>query len=179
MEIVIINGTPGSGKDEFVKQSQKILGDFRCYNYSTIDFVKFVAICAGWKQDKTPENRRFLSDLKKLLTTWDDVPLKKTLAEVRDCHRFAEAHECLEQSVMFIHCREPEEIERLMDCLGGYNCHTLLVKRAAADEIEQSNESDARINDYAYEAFVINDGTIEDLAAGAQTYIEEILGLTI
>ena len=67
MQIVIINGTPGSGKDQFVKEVQSLIGDYRCYNYSTVDFVKFVALCAGWKEDKTPRNRKFLSDLKNYL----------------------------------------------------------------------------------------------------------------
>lgn len=176
MELVIINGTPGSGKDQFVKEAQNLLGDFRCYNYSTVDFVKFVAICAGWKEDKSPRNRKFLSDLKKLLTYWDDIPFKKTIREIEDCYRYALNHKCVEESVMFIHCREPEEIERFVNECGA---RTLLVKRAAADEIEQSNDSDANVSDYAYDVIVENDGTIEDLNDAARTYIERILGLTI
>lgn len=176
MEIVIINGTPGSGKDQFVKEVQNLLGDFRCYNYSTVDFVKFVAVCAGWKEEKSPRNRKFLSDLKKLLTYWDDVPFKKTIREIEDCYRYAHSHNCVDESVMFIHCREPEEIERFVNECGA---RTLLVKRAAADEIEQSNSSDANVGDYAYDVIVENDGTIEDLGDAARTYIEKILGLTI
>ena len=176
MEIVIINGTPGSGKDQFVKEAQNLLGDFRCYNYSTVDFVKFVAVCAGWREDKTPRNRKFLSDLKKLLAYWNDIPFKKTVREIEDAYRCALNHKCVEESVIFIHCREPEEIERFVDYFGA---HTLLVKRAAADELEQSNDSDANVSDYAYDVIVENDGTIEDLNDAARTYIERILELTI
>ena len=176
MQIVIINGTPGSGKDQFVKEVQSLIGDYRCYNYSTVDFVKFVALCAGWKEDKTPRNRKFLSDLKKLLAYWNDVPYQKTRREIEDAYRYADTHGCLNESVMFIHCREPEEIDRFVN---DYYAHTLLVQRAAADEIEQSNSSDANVSDYAYDVIVENNGTIEDLSNAARTYITEILGLTI
>lgn len=176
MEIVIINGTPGSGKDQFVKEVQSLIGDYRCYNYSTVDFVKFVAVCAGWKEDKTPRNRKFLSDLKKLLAYWNDVPYQKTRREIEDVYRYTSEHGCLNESVMFIHCREPEEIDRFVN---DYYAHTLLVRRAAADEVEQINDSDNGVYNYAYDCIVENNGTLEDLADSARTYITEVLGLTI
>ena len=176
MQIVIINGRAGVGKDQFVTEVKNLIGEYRCYNHSTVEFTKFVAICAGWRQDKTPENRLFLSKLKKLLTEWDDIPYKKALIEVRDCERYAKAHKCEDQSVLFIHCREPEEIERFVT---GLDAHTLLIKRAAADEVEQSNPSDENVENYAYDVIVDNNGTIEELRESARTYIEQVLGLTI
>ena len=176
MEIVIINGREGSGKDTFVEIAKSMLGDFRCFNYSTVDFVKFVATCTGWKGDKTPENRKFLSDMKRLLTEWHDVPYQRTRVEIRDCMLIADGNDCLNDSVMFIHCREPDEIDRFVK---DFNAHTLLVSRAAADEKEASNSSDKGVYDYGYDTIVENNGDLEELRKSVRTYITEILGLTI
>lgn len=176
MEIVIINGREGSGKDTFVEVAKSMLGDFRCFNYSTVDFVKFVAACAGWKGDKTPENRKFLSDLKKLLIEWHDVPYQKTRVEIRDCMLVASGNDCLGDSVMFIHCREPEEIDRFVK---DFSAHTLLISRAAADENEPSNSSDENVYDYGYDTIVENNGDLEELRESVRTYITAILGLSI
>lgn len=175
MEIVIINGRPGVGKDAFVETVKSLIGEFRCYHYSTVDFVKFVATCAGWRGEKTAENRLFLSDLKKLLSDWNDVPYKKTKTEIADCMSIAAGNGCLGESVMFIHCREPEEIDRLKK---DFDAHTLLVKRAAA-EIVISNPSDGNVFNYDYDVIIENNGDLDELRESARTYITEILGLTI
>lgn len=173
MELVIINGTGGSGKDSFVEAvSRNIQG--KCYNYSTVDFVKYVAICAGWRKDKTPENRKFLSDLKKLLTEWDDVPYKKTAMEIHSNTMDALENDVLRSSVMFIHCREPEEIARLVE---NWGAHSLLVTRTAADEVEQSNDSDRNVRNYEYDTIVENNGTLAELEDSARTYLHEVLHL--
>lgn len=173
MEIVIINGTGGSGKDSFVEAvGRNIQG--KCYNYSTVDFVKYVAIHAGWRQDKTPENRKFLSDLKRLLTEWDDIPYKKTVMAIHSNTMDAVEQGVLRNSIMFIHCREPEEIARLVE---NWGAHSLLVTRAAADEVEQSNDSDRNVRNYEYDTIVENNGTLAELEDSARTYLREVLHL--
>ena len=54
MRIVVINGMPRSGKDTFVGMCQEIIGEKRCLNVSTVDFVKEVAAYCGWDKTKTP-----------------------------------------------------------------------------------------------------------------------------
>jgi hypothetical protein len=176
MEIVVINGTGGSGKDTFVEKVTQLLGEERCYNYSTVDFVKYIAVIAGWKGAKTPKDRKFLSDLKKVLTEWDDLPYKITEKEIETTANIMYERGCLHDSVMFIHCREPEEIDRLSN---NFMAHTLLVSRAAADEIKQINDSDNNVYEYNYECIVENNGSLEELLESARIYITEVLGLTI
>jgi len=36
----------------------------------------------GWDGGKTPEDRRFLSDLKDALTRWKDVPYNETRMDI-------------------------------------------------------------------------------------------------
>ena len=82
MKIVVVNGKPTSGKSTFESLCTG-LGRAHCYVYSSIDYVKTIARQCGWNGEKTPENRKFLSDLKDLLTTWDDIPMKKIQEKVQ------------------------------------------------------------------------------------------------
>ena len=81
MKYVCINGAPRSGKDSFVECCKQILGE-RCFNVSSVDFVKHLAYECGWDGTKDLKNRKFLSDLKDLLTQWDDVPYNKIIEAV-------------------------------------------------------------------------------------------------
>ena len=76
MKIAIVNGRGASGKTTFETMVQKIAAarGKKVKVTSTIDYVKEVAELLGWDGEKTPENRRFLSDLKDTLTRWRDVP---------------------------------------------------------------------------------------------------------
>ena len=83
MKYVCINGAPRSGKDTFVDICHLLLGD-RCFNVSSVDFVKHLATECGWNGEKNLKNRKFLSDLKDLLTQWEDVPYKKIVEAISD-----------------------------------------------------------------------------------------------
>ena len=59
--IIVINGTGGSGKDTFVEYVSKYA---KVYNFSSVDKVKEIAKLIGWTGTKTDKDRKFLSDLK-------------------------------------------------------------------------------------------------------------------
>ena len=48
-------------------------------SYSTVDFIKFAAAKFGWEGTKEPKDRKMLSELKRILKEWNDVPYKKTV----------------------------------------------------------------------------------------------------
>ena len=54
-----------------------------CYILSTVDFVKEIAKKCGWDGTKDLKNRKFLSDLKDLLTNWNNVPFNKIEQQVK------------------------------------------------------------------------------------------------
>ena len=126
VQIVIVNGMPTSGKSTFVEYCLKELG---CWGreISTVDFVKDIAKQAGWNGEKNLRNRKFLSDLKDLLTEWDDVPYKKIKQAYDDFNFELSQYDVSNQrAFLFVHCREPQEIQKFKDRL---NAITVLILR--------------------------------------------------
>lgn len=170
VNVIVVNGYPRSGKDTFVNFCKEKLGAFGV-SVSTVDFVKYLAAQSGWDGTKTPKNRKFLSDLKDLLTEWNDVPWKK-VEEVFESIKV----ECFQYGLkdsdffLFIHSREPKEIERFQK---EYGALTILIDR---EEVEgkQSNHSDAEVMNFNYDYIINNDGTLEELKMKAITFIESV-----
>lgn len=170
--VVVINGQPTSGKSTFVEICRQIKGKKYIYEYSTVDFVKEIAKLSGWNGEKTPENRKFLSDLKELLTNWQDVPFKKTTERIEEFYALAwNLYRIPHQQVIaFIHCREPKEIQRFKDYYDE-ECVTVLIRRPTIENDNQSNHSDQDVFDYNYDYTIKNDGNLDDLAARAKQWL--------
>lgn len=157
--IIIINGTGGCGKDTFVEFVSR---HAKTTNFSTVDKVKEVAKVIGWNGGKTERDRKFLADLKKLTTEYNDMAFNDMLEKV-DSFRNGD------NEIMFIHIREPEEIERAVKAV---NAKTLLIKREGLENIS-SNYSDANVDRYDYDYVVINT-TLEDFEAEAQKFVNNL-----
>lgn len=166
LKIIIINGQGGVGKDLFINYCNDYYEHL--YSYSTVDFIKFAAAKFGWEGTKEPKDRKMLSELKRILKEWNDVPYKKTVEFIEVAKVSAKFNDYDE--VLFIHCREPEEIERLKK---QFNALTILIRRP---EVEQTwnNQSDDEVFDYFYDYVIINE-TKEQLKESAKFFIEEIL----
>lgn len=158
--IVVINGTGGSGKDTFVNFVKKYR---KVYNFSSIDIIKKIARAAGWTGKKEEKDRKFLSDLKKLTTEYNDLAFNDTKNAV-------EKFNSSDDEIMFIHIREPEEIQRTVDAFGA---KTLLIKREGLKAIK-TNYSDASVENYDYD-FIIENTTLEELELIASTFYEKML----
>lgn len=144
---VIINGAGGVGKDTFVNKC-KIYKD-NILNISTVDYIKSVAKYCGWDGKKDDRGRKLLSDLKDALTSYDDIPIKNIMQSL----------EMLDNSIVFIHSREPNEIRRLKNQL---NAKTLLIRNKNVEKVE-SNHADRDVENFQYDYVVENDGTLGDL----------------
>lgn len=168
MKIYILNGKAGSGKTTFFKLIEEKCHNY-VYNYSTVDLVKKVAYGCGWDGSKTPENRKFLSDLKDLLTEWDDVPYKDCLKEIKRITSLADIYDVEHDDwAIFIDCREPKEIQKFVDRLGA---KTIFIDRKIED-YNASNHADANVENFEYDIVINNNGTLEDLAAVAMNFIK-------
>ena len=165
--MVVINGVGGVGKDTFVECVAGLLGgcvdpvtEFEreiVQNISTVDLIKRAAKLLGWTGDKSNKDRKFLSDLKKVCCEYNDLPYKIVQME----------YEWGDFKILFVHCREPEEIQRFVD---GFNAKTLLIKR---DNISiPDNKSDLNVENYKYDYVIENNGTRKDLLKSADKFIK-------
>ena len=170
MKYFIINGRPRSGKDTFVNFCLEELGAFGKL-ISTVDFVKKIATECGWDGTKDLKNRKFLSDLKDLLTNWGDVPYKKTLQEI-DMFKFdLDYWDVPDKGVVFIMCREPKEIERFEREL---NAKSVLIRRASVEFEQQSNHADSEVLNHKYDYIIENNGTVDELKEKAKEFLKNL-----
>ena len=158
-QIIIINGTGGCGKDTFVQYVSKYK---KVKNFSSVDKVKEVAKLIGWQGSKDEKDRKFLSDLKRLTTDYNDMSFNDTLMAVDS---FLDS----DDEIMFIHIREPREIERTKDRV---NAITLLIQRVGHENI-CSNTSDRDVNEYNYD-YIISNNTLEELEENAKEFIASL-----
>lgn len=165
MKYFIINGRGGCGKDTFVDLCAKHVGAYMCFNVSTVDRVKEIARFCGWEGGKDEKDRKFLSDLKQLLTDYSDLPHQYVLHKLALYKADLERYDLNpDNAIAFIHCREPEAIERLRQELDAV---TVLVRRSTLENHAYGNSSDDGVENYHYNTTILNDGTIEDLECWA------------
>ena len=128
---------------------------------STIDYVKEVAKGFGWDGSKEPKDRKMLSDLKDLLTEWNDLPHKIVCDKIENLM-------CSGVAAVFIDCREPAEIKRFVE---EYNALTVLVKRSSISMI-YCNHADDNVEDYEYDCVIDNSRGLMELLDEANIFYE-------
>lgn len=174
VKVVICNGKPRVGKSEFQRLCAQQCNFFKketgfttnkrlCIDYiSTVDFVKEIAYNCGWDGSKTLKNRKFLSDLKSLLTEWNDVPntiVEKHIQTLPDNFDW----------IVFVDCREPVEIQKLKE---RFNATTVLIRREEVENNEVSNHADSDVFYYDYDLTIFNNSDIIYLENEAKKFIE-------
>lgn len=168
-QVFIINGSGGVGKDTFVNLIQINFESKYMYlvmNFSSVDKVKKVAKLIGWDgKSKTEKDRKFLSDLKLLCTEYNDMPFNSM------CEIVEEFDKSKFRQMLFLHIREPEEVERAKKT---FNAKTILIKRDSVEHIT-SNMSDKYIYNYTYDIVINNNGTKEELEKKAIEFIEDFI----
>ena len=171
-QIFIINGTAGVGKDSFVDAVETALEninkDYWVENYSSVTRVKQIAEMCGWNPEvKTEKDRKFMSDLKLLLTEYNDLPFKDMGYVVEGF-----LHDGFDNSKMlFLHIREPEEVDKAVNA---FNAKTILVKRDSVTHIT-SNMADENVYNYDYDIVIENNGTPEDLLEKANQFVNDYI----
>lgn len=166
MKIFVINGSGGSGKDTFVNLVYAIIKEVYPNQMvdatSTIDPIKDIAKRMGWNGEKTPEARKFLSDLKDLSTEFNGGPFVYVKSFIQGSRA----------SVIFIHCREPKEIQKIVDY---FDAKTILINADKRVPVIESNHADANTKDYNYDYIINNNGTMIDLTIEAAKFVKDIM----
>ncbi|MGN0298802.1 MAG: hypothetical protein ACI4C1_06430 [Lachnospiraceae bacterium] len=140
---VVINGSGGVGKDTVCEFAAS---KYQVRNVSSVTPVKKIAGICGWDGSKDDRSRKFLSDLKQLLTDYNDYPNRYIVEEHK---KFLQS----EEDVMFVHIREGEQIQHFCESIGN-QCVTLLIRRNLG-KVHYGNRSDDEVElisyDYVYE----------------------------
>lgn len=161
-KIYIVNGKPRAGKDTFAE----LLGKHcRVFKYSSVDKVKQIAAKCGWDGGKDDKDRKFLADLKRITTEFNDMSYDDVAEKVA---YFLKTDFF---DVMLIDIREPEEIERAIE---GYGAEAIYINNVNVPMIT-SNESDANVNNFVYDYIIANDGTLDDFAETVRDFYNKIV----
>lgn len=168
VKVVIVNGMPETGKTTAQTVCLDILKllNWECVIKSSVEWVKEVATFAGWNGVKDDKNRKFLSDLKTVLTDWDDAVLKHLIDEVNYYH-YADR-----DYVIFIDIREPYEIEKAKEA---FNASTLIIRRPQVEGNHYNNASDMGVFDYSYDYTIWNDEDIEHLKTECAFFLGQLM----
>lgn len=148
---IVINGAGGVGKDTLCELAAK---HFKVKNISSITPIKEIAALCGWDGTKDNKARKFLSDLKKLCVEYNDYP---TLWAKAQYDSFLDSDE----EIMFVHIREPEEIQKFVDATGG-EAKTLLIRGGKRMSNEKyGNVSDDGVENYSYDLYYLNESALD------------------
>jgi len=109
----------------------------------------------GWDGIKNDKSRKLLSEIKRIGTEFNDYFFNEIIKKIDLLNDIKE-----DSSFIFIHCREPEEIEKIKNCYSG-GCITLLIKRSNCEI--NTNESDKNVENYMYDFILDNNKDLKNL----------------
>lgn len=161
MKVVIINGSAGVGKDTFCNICAKKVF---VANISSVDEVKEIAKVCGWNGEKDEHSRKFLSDLKAVLTEYNDGPFKYLVQRVKEAKREG-------MELVFLHIREPEEIMRAREI---FDAKTLIIRAPKRVPVVPNNNSDMSVDNYVYDMEICNDNSIYELEYEADCFLSAL-----
>ena len=162
--VIVINGKGGVGKDTLCDIVAKY---YPTMNISAITPYKAVAQQLGWKDDdKSNRARKFLSDLKRVSIEYNDYP---TDFLFKNWKAFMQSN----YEVLFVHIREPEEIDKFKRCVP--NVTTLLVTSSRVQR-EFGNDSDDRVGCYNYDYVYQNDRAQEEVEEDFIKFFKYMIG---
>jgi len=172
LKVIIVNGRPGVGKTTFEDFCQEIMGQVLVKKRSTIDIIKEIASNYGWNGQKTPRDRKFLSDLKDLFSNYNNLPHKDIENYIENWEDDLALRGLYNRPhILFVDSREPEDIQKLKDEFEGMS---LLIRRPGDEEIETSNHADEDVFKSSYDFIVYNNGTVFELKQKAMAFIKWI-----
>lgn len=179
LRIVAVNGAPTAGKTTFellvrdirMKQDKKFT-----HIWSVVAPIKEMArthfgigMWDEWGEfpEKTPELRRFYSDLKDTFDRYCDYTYTNCLTEINSYYSRTENADIL----LFIDAREAKDLQMLRD---KFNATVVCIRRANAENLETSNHADAGVLNFKYDYEIWNNGALEDLKELAYKFCEEL-----
>ncbi len=150
---IVINGRGGVGKDTLCDFAAQF---YRVRNISSVDPIKEIARLHGWNGEKDLKSRKFLSDLKRVFTEYNDLPNRYMMAQHAE---FLETNE----QILFVHIRESDQIASFVKLMEGHTVLTLLVRRdEGKPQGRYGNASDDDVESYPYDYYYDNNTSLEE-----------------
>ncbi len=162
---IVINGQGAVGKDTLCALASK---HFKIKNVSSITPIKEIATLCGWDGQKDDKSRKFLADLKELCVQYNNFP---TLWAVSQYEEFLLSDE----EIMFIHIREPKEIEKFVSATSGM-AKTLLIRGGKRmSRAVYGNTADDCVEEYSYDYYFVNEKSLEEAEVDFCNLLNSIL----
>ena len=159
-----MNGQGGSGKTTVEKFAEEYLNSInkKVQIISMVDKVKDCAKFFGWNGEKEPKDRKMFSQLKDLLTEWNDIPYKDVCDKIKNSTA----------DIIFIDAREAEDILRLEK---DFNAFKVLVVRNSFKSY--GNHADDNVFDerIVYNYIIDNNKSLEDLKEKTKDFIDKMI----
>ena len=162
-QIYIINGSGGKGKNTFVELLSQYIDIFEI---SSIDIIRKISLELGWDgKSKTEKDRKFWSDLKMLSTEYSNHSYNYIKNKIKEFIKN------IYINIMFIHIREPLEINKIKN---EFNCKTILIKNHKIKDIT-SNIGEKYVYNYKYDFIINNSENLNNLKLEAiKFYVDNI-----
>ncbi len=161
--VIVINGSGGVGKDTLC---DSVKTAYSVRSVSSVDKIKEIARMGGWKGEKDDRGRMLLVRLKQAFVDYNDLPL---LHMKEEYEKFLQTDE----TVMFVHIREPLEIDKFKNAIGSHICKTLLVTRD--NGVQWHNAVDQGVNAYQYDYYFDNNAPLEESKKKFIAFIQGVL----
>ena len=170
MKILIVNGSPKSGKDLFCENAHNNCAFI--YPISVVDRIKQIALFGGWDGNKDAKGRKLLSNLKDAFEEYNDLPHEYVLQFIENRTHVLDQLDMIgtDNAIFLVQSREPKDIQRWVDENGA---RTLLIHREGMD-VSWGNHADDEVGDYQYDYMLFNSGTIEDWEAKTVKFINQL-----
>ena len=164
---IVINGQPSVGKDTIC---DIIMNKYNAMKVSAIDPIVEIALKYGWDGVKNNKSRKFLSDLKRAFIDFNDMPNRYLLEKYKG---FIAG----DYDILFLHIREIDQIESFKKSIDSGKCITLLIQKDTDNLHPASfgNYSDDNTNNYSYDYYYVNNGSLDNLENSFLLFFREIL----
>ena len=178
-KIFIVNGAATSGKSTF----ELMCNDYcfrKCSDKLVIEsiinpvkcLVSNITVTDLWDGSKDPKSRKFLSDLKDLVTEYNNYPMRKTIEEVDIMTEYYDS------PAAFIDMREAADIDKFKELYGDrYDIQTLIVRRPGDTVAAETsnNHADRDVFEYDYDIHINNNGDLEALQTLAEWFVDSYI----
>ena len=183
INVVIINGSGGSGKSTFCN----MCCDYAISKYhsiahelSTVEWVKDVAKFCGWNGAKEEKDRAFLHAIKMVLEDWNNSPNTTVTDKIAEYYYNTKKHlDYVNNFLFFVNIREKDSMDKFVAALAQKNLpeEIKLLKLLVINNnvpLVNGNDGDKNVFEINYDCVIKNNQGLEELRYQARRFVDDI-----